>query len=61
MLKKFEKYMEQLLRISINQKKEYIFITAWNEWGEGACLEPDAVDKYSYLEALRNAIKTVQN
>ncbi len=58
---KFEKYMEQLLRISIKQKKEYIFITAWNEWGEGACLEPDAVDKYSYLEALRNAIKTVQN
>ena len=38
--------------ISERQGKEFIFITAWNEWGEGAYLEPDTIHKYEYLNIL---------
>ena len=52
----FEHFMKQLLVISNKKDKEYIFLTAWNEWGEGAYLEPDEENKYQYLEALKRAI-----
>lgn len=48
----FFSYMKMLYRESIKQKKELLFLTAWNEWGEGAYLEPDAENKYAYLECI---------
>lgn len=50
---KFKKYLSELIKISEEQGKEYIFITAWNEWGEGAYLEPDTISKNNYLEAIK--------
>jgi hypothetical protein len=54
---KFKKYFKELVKISAEQNKEYIFLTAWNEWGEGAYLEPDTIIGMKYLEAVKEAIK----
>lgn len=56
---KFEIYIKKLIEISRNQGKDYLFITAWNEWGEGAYLEPDSKYEYAYLESLKKAIESV--
>ncbi|MBK7810973.1 MAG: glycoside hydrolase family 99-like domain-containing protein [Saprospiraceae bacterium] len=39
--------------------ENFIFINAWNEWGEGSYLEPDQLFGNSYLLALKEAISKV--
>lgn len=57
---KFECYLGKLLEISSDQGKEFIFLTAWNEWGEGAYLEPDKTNGYAYLSAVKKALERIR-
>lgn len=52
---KFEKYFTKLLAKANEEKSEIVFLTAWNEWGEGNYLEPDVDNQFNYLEAVKNA------
>ena len=55
---KFEHYFNMLVqKAKYIERKDYLFIFSWNEWGEGGYLEPDEKWKFSYLEAVKRCLE----
>ena len=57
--KLYETWLSDLAEETINNDEldeKMIFVNAWNEWAEGACLEPDRNYGYAYLQATRNVL-----
>ena len=56
----YRRWLEGLISRAAERPEgeQLIFVNAWNEWAEGACLEPDAILGRAYLEATRDARTT---
>lgn len=55
--KKFCKFMRKQHSNAKAINSSYVFINAWNEWGEGTYLEPDKKHGYRYLETISQIVE----
>ncbi len=55
----YQKWLYDCIKLTNKKNKDYqfVFINAWNEWGEGAHLEPDKKYGYAYLDATKKALE----
>lgn len=58
---KFYQGMKALYKKNMLLGNDFVFINAWNEWGEGMYLEPDTQNGFLVLEALQRAKKDAIN
>jgi len=55
---KFGKYFERLVNLKReNASNDFVIINAWNEWSEGAFLEPSKQFGFKYLEELKRVVE----
>lgn len=54
---RFERYLAASVKRSREEGNAYLFLNAWNEWGEGNYLEPDKRWGNAYLEKVRGVIR----
>lgn len=56
----YKKWLKEAIKYTktyLPADQQYIFLNAWNEWAEGAYLEPDKRYRRSYLQATKEAIE----
>ena len=51
--KNFELYFSKLYKQSKKDKRNFLFISCWNEWCEGMCLEPSSQFGLKFLEVIK--------
>lgn len=58
----FQKWMESTIQYTVSTlepSEQFIFVNAWNEWAEGAHLEPDTRYGYSYLNSVGRSLSGI--
>ena len=58
----YKNWLLNAAKVTLQEKcpeKRLLFINAWNEWAEGAYLEPDQRYGYAYLQATADAVKEI--
>jgi len=58
----FSYYVYKIFEYTINhfpEDRQFVFINAWNEWGEGCHIEPDKKNGYDNLLAIRNGLSAI--
>ena len=56
----FKKWLKDVIywtQQNHSQEEQFIFINAWNEWAEGAHLEPDRKYGYAYLDSIKKVLE----
>lgn len=59
--RRFGRYLKQAIGLSREEGNSYLFINAWNEWGEGNYLEPDTRHGYAYLNQVKRVLKSLDS
>lgn len=54
---KFRYYLDKKKTNLNRYNSQFIFINAWNEWAEGAHLEPDEKNGFGYLKAIKSVFE----
>lgn len=59
--RKFRKHLMKMLLLSEKMDNEYLFLNAWNEWSEGAYIEPDKKYGYAYLKTIKDVVERYED